>query len=199
MNKSTNILLDDGRDIRLIENDDICILMNGEKVYTMPYPMEGYGGGILVVSPSQKHLVFSYFSGQSEEAFVLFDIADMEWNLVYERMYSFGEGSNYFFVDEDRILVEAKRTGWWSKEDSETDIDGNSYYEFGELNFFDVDAGNFTTNKILVYPNDSWEEDVTDNGYIDGLEVLGENRFAINLPWGTEEIEPLASVISIWA
>ncbi len=63
----------------------------------MPYPMEGYGGGILIVSPAEKYLVFSYFSGQSEEGFVLFDIADMCWNIVYEHMYSFSEGSNYFY------------------------------------------------------------------------------------------------------
>ncbi len=198
MKKSTKMVLSDGRDIELIEDTDICILINGEKVYTMPYPIEGYGGGILIVSPAEKYLVFSYFSGQSEEAFVLFDIADKCWNIVYEHMYSFGEGSNYFFINDEKILVEAKRTGWWYEEDSEADIEGNSYYEFGELNFLDIEGGNFVTNKILVYPNDSWQEDVTDNGYIDDLEALGGNRFRIKLPWGIEEIEVMTSGISIW-
>lgn len=199
MKKSTKMVLNDGRDIELVEDTDICILINGEKGYTMPYPMEGYGGGILIVSPAEKYLVFSYFSGQSEEGFVLFDIADMCWNIVYEHMYSFGEGSNYFFINDEKILVEAKRTGWWCEEDSEADVEGNSYYEFGELNFLDIDDGHFVTNKILVYPNDSWQEGITDNGYIDDLEAMGGNRFRIKLPWGTEEIEVSTSGISIWA
>ena len=198
MKKSTKVVLNDGRDIELIEDDEISILINGEKSYTMPYPVEGYGGGILIVSPAEKYLVFSYFSGQSEEAFVLFDVADMCWNLIYEHMYSYGEGSNYFFINDEKMLVEAKRTGWWSKEDSEKDTDGNSYYEFGELSFLDIEDGNFVTNKILVYPNDSWQEDITDNGYIDDLEALGGNAFGIKLPWGTEEIEVLTSDIVIW-
>ncbi|MBR4083547.1 MAG: hypothetical protein IKK33_04595 [Lachnospiraceae bacterium] len=197
MKKSTNVVLNDGRDILLMDDEDISILINGEKVYTMPYPMAGYGGGILIVSPAEKYLVFSYFSGQSQEAFILFDIAEMGWNIVYEHAYFGGEGSNYFFINDEKILVEAKRTGWWSKEDSETDIEGKSYYEFGELNFLDINDGNFTLNKIFVYPTDSWEENVTDNGYIDDLEVLGENSFSLKLPWGVEEIELLTSNIII--
>lgn len=81
--------------------------------------------------------------------------------MVYERMYSFGEGSNYFL---------SMRIGYLLKQKEQAD----------------------GVRKIQ-------RQTLTDNGYIDGLEVLGENRFAIDLPWGTEEIEPLASVISIWA
>ena len=54
------MVLNDGRDIELVEDTDICILSNGEKGYTMPYPMEGYGGQPL-------HGIFSeiifHFSG----------------------------------------------------------------------------------------------------------------------------------------
>ena len=197
MKEAMNVILDDGREIMLVEEEDISILINGQKVYTMPNPAAGYGGGILIVSPAEKYLVFSYFSGQSQEAFVLFNIDDMGWNLIYECGYSFGEGSNYFFIKDEKILVEAKRTGWWCEEDAEIDSEGNPYYEFGELNFLDIDNSKLAINKIFVYPTDCWEEDVTDNGYIENLEVVGENRLSLKLPWGVEEIEVLTEKITI--
>ena len=37
-----------------------------------------------------------------------YDIADVKWNLVYESMYSFGEGSNYFLSMRIGYLLKQK-------------------------------------------------------------------------------------------
>ncbi len=72
MGEPNTIFLSDGRKVVFEEDDDIILsLVSNNKTadtFEMLYPSAGYGGGSLQLSPSEKYLVFSYFSGESEEA-----------------------------------------------------------------------------------------------------------------------------------
>ena len=78
MEETKTVFLADGRKIILDDDDDLILSFvssnKTEDTCTVFYPSGGYGGGSLQLSPSEKYLVFSYFSGESEEAFSLFEI-----------------------------------------------------------------------------------------------------------------------------
>lgn len=105
-----SVFLTDGRKIVLEEDDDLILSLTSndktEDTYKMPYPSGGYGGGSLQLSPSEKYLVFSYFSGESEEAFSLFEIENGRLKFLYDSGYLYGEDAHYSFVNDEKILVQ---------------------------------------------------------------------------------------------
>lgn len=80
MREGACLTLSDGREVRLQDDSDILlsICSNHEETYSLPFscPPGGYGGGTLLLSPSEQYLIFSFFSGESEEGFSLFRIED---------------------------------------------------------------------------------------------------------------------------
>lgn len=179
-----NVFLSDGRIIAL--NDDvkpaISLISNGntDDIFKLPCPFGGYGGGILLLSPSEKYLVFSYFSGESEEAFSLFEIGSERLRLVYNSGYLYGEDARYGFAKDEKILVQTVRTGFWDKENPQIDENGDAYFDFGELNLFDLEAREFGRHTIRVYPPDDWEEE-RDFGEFSFSEFSGD-KFRVTLP-----------------
>lgn len=140
--EETSVTISDMREIFL--DDDIIISMkrNNEILYTfeVPFPSAGYGGGMLMLSPSERYLVFSYYSGQSEEAYILFEIQDSCLEFIYGSDYLYGEGASYLFSEHETLLYQAlpKSLGPWYREDAEENEKGELIFEFCQINVLDI-------------------------------------------------------------
>lgn len=201
MEETKMVVLTNGRKVLLEDDDDIILSLvsndNVENTFEIPYPSGGYGGGSLLVSPSEKYLVFSYFSGESEEAFSLFKIESGRLKFIYDSGYMYGEDAHYSFVNDERILVQTFRTYSWYEENAKPDENGDMYYEFGELNLFNLETYKPDRHIIHVYPSDDWEEEKTDVGTFSFSDING-NQFNIIMPWGKETFhEPLQNILVI--
>jgi hypothetical protein len=187
MEETKTVFLSEKRKVVLEDDDDIALsLVSNDKEesrFEIAYPSGGYGGGSLHLSPSKKYMIFSYFSGESEEAFFLFKIENQELKFIYDSGYLYGEGADYCFVDDERILVQTFRTGTWYKENAEIDKNGDLYYEFGELNLFYIETHELRRHAIHVYPSGDWEEEKTDIGTFVFDDTNG-NEFNVTMPWG---------------
>lgn len=195
------VFLTDGKKIVLDDDDDLILSLvsNNETVdtYKVSCPSGGYGGGSLWLSPSEKYLVFSYFSGESEEAFSVFEIENGRLKLLYDSGYLYGENAHYSFANDERILIQTFRTGFWCKENAKTDENMDTYYEFGELNLFDLETDEFSRHTIHVYPSDDWIEEVTDAGSPMFSEI-NNGKFSVTVPWGKVIFrEPLDDILVV--
>ncbi len=196
-----SVFLTDGRKIALDDDDDLILSLvsdnKTEDTYKMPYPSGGFGGGSLQLSPSEKYLVFSYFSGESEEAFSLFEIEYARLKLLYDSGYLYGEDAHYSFVNDEKILVQTFRTEFWYKENAKTDENKDLYYEFGELNLFSLETHELSRHTIYVYPSDDWKEEETDVGSFMFSEING-CQFSVIVPWGKVTFrEPLEKILVV--
>lgn len=201
MEEMKTVFLTDGRKIALDDDDDIILsLVSNNKTedkYKAPYPSGGYGGGSLQLSLSEKYLVFSCFSGESEEAFSLFEIEDKRLNLLYHSGYLHGEDARYSFVNDEKIMVQTFRTGFRYKENAKTDENKDLYYEFGELNLFNIETHELSRHTIHVYPSDDWKEEETDIGSFVFSEING-CQFSVIMPWGKVTFrEPLENILVV--
>lgn len=200
MEEKKSVILNDKRKILLNDESDIVIsvVSNGETKYTfpIPYPSEGYGGGTLVLSLSEKYLLFSYYSGQSEEAFTLFRINGYDLEPIYESGYLCGEGAGYIFSNSEEFLFQTLRTGWWYEEEAETDKTGNQFFEFGEINILDISKKILNKHSIHIYPSGERKEEVTDAGYFQLSKTVNNDILNVMMPWGEETLAlPLEDII----
>lgn len=202
MEESKIVFLTDGRKVVLEDEDNIFLSLvtdnEVESTFQVPYPSAGYGGGSLLLSPSEQYLVFSYFSGESEEAFTLLRIDNKHLKFLFDSGYLYGEDANYCFVNNENILIQTLRTGSWYKEDAETDENGDKYYEFGAINIFNVETKELNMHNIRVYPSEEWEEEETDVGSFLFSEMINGNTFNVIMPWGKETFHyPLQNILAI--
>ncbi len=196
------LVLSDGRTIILEDDAEISIsllaLNEIKDTNRFSAPLGGYGGGSLLLSPSENYLVFSYFSGESEEAFALFQIEKDHLKLLYDSQYLYGEDAHYFFTNQDRFLIQTFRIGAWYKEMAQTDENGDLYYEFGEMNFFDIRACRLDRHPVLVYPADNWIEEETDMGAFLVSDLIDGSLLHVEMPWGNETFTyPLPDMLVI--
>lgn len=194
------VVLSDKREILLNDEGDIVlsVVSNGETKFTfeIPYPLEGYGGGTLLLSLSEKYLLFSYYSGQSEEAFILFRIEGEALKTVYESGYLYGEGAGYIFSNNEEFLFQTLRTGWWYESEAEMDKNGNRFYEFGEINILNIMKKTLNKHRVQIYPSSDWKEEVTDEGDFLLSKIVNDDRISVIMPWGEEKLAlPLKDVI----
>ncbi|MCI9083933.1 MAG: hypothetical protein HFI70_17175 [Lachnospiraceae bacterium] len=195
------VTLADGSKIILQDEDDITLsLVSNDKIkdiFQFPCPSGGYGGGSLLLSPSEKYVIFSYFSGESEEGFALFEIVDYQFKFLYDSDYLYGEYANYGFTDNEKILIQTFRTGSWYKENAETDENGDMYYTFGELNLLTLETFSLDRHTILVYPSDDWKEEKTDVGTFLFTDIVN-GMLRVEMPWGNETFQyPLQETLVI--
>lgn len=193
--------LANGSKIILQDEDDITLsLVSNDKLkdtFQFLCPSGGYGGGSLLLSPSEKYVIFSYFSGESEEGFVLFEIVDCQFRFLYDSDYLYGEDANYGFADNEKILIQTFRTGSWYKENAETDENGDMYYAFGELNLLNLETFSLDRHTILVYPSDDWKEEKTDVGTFLFTDI-SDGMLRVEMPWGNEIFQyPLQETLVI--
>ena len=185
----SHVTLADGRRVVLHDEDDISLSLvsNNGVEETLPFShLSGnYGGGSLLLSPSQRYVIFSYFSGESEEGFALLEIANNQLKLLYDSDYIYGEDANYGFTNDERTIIQTFRTGAWYKDEAEIDENGDMYYEFGELNLLSLETNNLNRHTILVYPSDDWKEEETDVGTF-AFSGIADGMLRVEMPWGSE-------------
>lgn len=197
----SHVTLADGRRIVLHDEDDISLSLvsNNGVEETLPFShLPGnYGGGTLLLSPSQRYVIFSYFSGESEEGFALLEIANNRLKLLYDSDYLYGEDANYSFANDERTIIQTFRTGAWYQNEAEIDENGDMYYEFGELNLFSLETNNLNRHTILVYPSDDWKEEETDIGTF-SFSGIADGMLKVKMPWGIEAFEyPLQETLVV--
>lgn len=200
MKEGTCLTLSDGRKIQLQDDSDIflSICASHEVIYSFPFscPSGGYGGGTLLLSPSEQYLIFSFFSGESEEGFSLFRIEDSRLVLLFESGYRYGEGASYIFSDDETVLFQSLLGGFgpWYVEEADQDEEGVPYFEYGEINILDVKSKSLSRHKFHVYPSETWEEEI--NGPSDISKITGGDTLHIAMPWGEERLTlPLPETI----
>lgn len=190
--ESKIVLLTNKLQILLYDEDDIflSIIMDGQTLHQLPipYPSGGYGGGGLLLSQSKKYLLFSYFSGESEEAFLLFQIKDCSLELLYESGYLYGENADYYFSEDESFLLQALRTGEWYSGEEEIDQNGNKFYKFGTICMLNIKELILKQHTIHVYPSNNWEEGITDNGPFQFSGKIHNHLFDLIMPWEKETI-----------
>lgn len=205
MEEMKTVFLTDGKKIVLDDDNDFILSLASnnktEDTYKVPYPSGSYGGGSLQLSQSEKYLVFSYFSGESEEAFSLFEIENARFKLLYDSGYLYGENALYSFVNDEKIMVQTLRTGFWYKENAKNDENKDLYYEFGELNLFSLETHELSRHTIHVYPSDDWKEEETDDGSFMFSEIISTKsgcQFSVIVPWGKITFsEPLENILVV--
>lgn len=199
MEERSTVVLKDLRKIVLDEDEGCLHMLSAEEQeeFSIEYTDDNYGGGSLMLSPSEKYLLFSCYSGESEEAFFLYEIEEDLLNLVYESGYSYGEQGEYAFSKDERFLVQTVRLGFWCEDTEEEDEDGERFYKFGELNVLDLKTRQFERHTLHVYPGEDWEEEVTDDGDF-FCTKFGDDAVEVLLPWGEESFtRPLDEILVI--
>ena len=79
------------------------------------------------------------------------------------------------------------------------DENGDIYFEFGELNLFNLETYGLSRHPIYVYPIEDWEEEETDVGTFMFSEINGR-QFHVIVPWNKAAFcEPLEDVLVIRA
>ncbi|MCI9156044.1 MAG: hypothetical protein HFF44_03765 [Lawsonibacter sp.] len=200
MKEGTHLTLNDGREILLQDDADISlsICSDHEALCAYPFtcPSGGYGGGTLLLSPSERYLIFSFFSGESEEGFSLFQIEDSRLVPLFDSEYFYGEGASYFFSDDEKILFQSLLGGFgpWYVEDAYQDEEDAPYFEYGEINILDVKSQSLSRHKFHVYPSEAWEEEIDGPSYVS--EITDGNILHVTMPWGEETLTlPLPETI----
>lgn len=190
--------------LKIILNDEgnihLSLNINGstQHIFPIPYPSDGYGGGSLLLSPTGQYLLFSYYSGQNEEAFMLFCIENYRLTLIYESGYSYGEMSDYCFSDDEHFLFQSYRIDRWYADCAEIDENGNAFYKFGSINILNIQEKTFDKHILHVYPSDNWKEDITDNGPFEFDSIINNSLLNMTMPWGKETFHyPLKDIITI--
>lgn len=197
-----SVTLSDGQEIILDDDNDIflSIKSGNEIIHTLEvsYPSGGYGGGKLLLSPSKRYLLFSYFSGESEEAYIIFRICNSHLESVYRSEYICAEGASYIFSQSEEFLfyLLPESAGPWYKEDAKIDQKGNLFFEFCEINILDIGSREISKYKIRVIPSKNWDEDFAEEEppYLIGITDNFMLRMA--MPWGEEKVAfPLDDII----
>ena len=205
-NNIQTIALNDGSNIQVsaLEGIDIVRQRNTSVVASEPirYPDGGLGGFELFLSPDERFLLVSIFSGQSEEGYELFDLRDGLQH-IHSSGYLFGEAASYGFSQGEKKLVMALPcmcSEWWQVfDDGDLDIDdaGLGYFEFGLIQIYDIQSTEISGHIIRIYPTDNWNPK---RGEYDPLlkpNLESSNTIFINMPWGREELKlPLQEFIN---
>jgi hypothetical protein len=189
--------LKNGSEIRLNEDPlSIVKVSNGEVVASLKlqFPSSGYGGGSIYVSPSEKYILFLFYSGQSEEAFTLLTNND-EISILYESGYLFGEAASYCFSEREGYLVQGLPytcSEWWLPwidGDVERDEEGYLYFPFGQINILNIQNSNLEKHEIIIQPKSNWQPN--QEGYNPFLspEIIGNDILKVSWPWGNENFK----------
>ena len=190
--EETSVTLSDMREIFL--DDDIVISMKrGNEIlhtFEVPFPSAGYGGGMLMLSPSEQYLVFSYYSGQSEEAYILFEIQDASLKFIYGSDYLYGEGASYLFSEHEELLYQAlpNSIGPWYRENAEDDENGELFFEFCQINVLDIQKKTVECHSIHVVPSECWDDKWAEGEPPCLIEIVDCHMLRITMPWGEEQL-----------
>ena len=158
------------------------------EIVLLPYPSAGLSGGRIILSPSERFAVLSTYSGQSEEAFELFEIAN-GLTKVGGLGYQFGEYASFCFSPDESLLVMALPfmcSEWWQPwDDGEAEPDGSERlaFAFGQLHVHDVTNGKSSVHELRISAPEGWQPERTD--YDPDLRPVFHSEHALQLamPW----------------
>ena len=200
------LLLSDSRLVSVCTTDKPFVLKiensgSVDDILEIPYPESGFGGGYLKASPEEAFLALSYYSGQSEECFLLFRL-DTKLHQVAASGYMFGEASSCAFSPDEDIFVFAlpfSCSEWWQPwddEDTEVDYSGQRFFDFGRICLQPTSGGDFSTHTLRITPPESWEPIREDYDPFLKPDFHGIKFLAISMPWGVEILSlPLESIV----
>ena len=158
----------------------------------LPMPNAGFGGGDLRLSPTERYVVLSIHSGQSEEGYALIDID--AFSLVGRQAYRVGGAASYgFSLDAEVLVMALPRTlaEWWSPwkdEDAADQQPASVSFHFGELAVHHIATGEVSYHPIDVEVPRDWAPDrVPWDPDLDPSFVTND-RFRIRMPWGRVEL-----------
>lgn len=158
------------------------------------YPAAGWGGGGWLLSPSGRLLVLGYYSGQSEEAFLLLDLSGGDLRLVAATEYRSGECGSYAFSPEEDtlVLILPRSSTWWETwEDDwlEAAEDDTPVVPFASLIVCTTSTGHLTDVEVELAPNA--EASVDPDIYDPDLHPrLSSGRvLTVRLPWGDATVD----------
>jgi len=160
---------------------------------TFPARSAGLGGGRLVIAPSEKLIVVSIYSGQSEEGFEVVTCAP-ELELLRTGEYVFGEGASFAFSPSESRLAMAYPfacTEWWlgfDEGESEELPDGTMRFRFGELRLFDVTRASEARHVLHVLLPSKWQPPDTEWDSDLRLRFSGDQELTLEAPWGREAL-----------
>ncbi len=153
------------------------------------YPVAGFGGGGWLLSPSGRLLVLGYWSGQSEEAFLLLDLSGDDLRIITGAEYRSGRCGSYAFSPEEDtlVLVLPRSSTWWETwEDDwlEDADDGTPVVPFASLIVCTTGTGRLIEVEVELAPNvaarvdpDIYDPDLDPRLSSDG-------QLTLRLPWG---------------
>lgn len=197
-----SIVLSDNRKILLNDDNDILIsiISGGEIVHTFEAfcPSGGYGGGALLLSPSEQYLLFSYYSGESEEGYMIFKIHNSCLECVYDCGYLCGEGASYVFSDNEEFLFQAlpESVGPFYAEDAESDENGDLFFELCQINRLDIQNKTIDRHILRVFLPEHWDEDMAEEEPPRLTGIKDNRALCMAMAWGEEELAfPLEDVI----
>lgn len=166
------------------------------------FPSAGYGGGAIHVSPCELYILFAFYSGQSEEAFILLKNGE-SIEVLFESGYEFGEAASYCFSIDTHTLFQGLPSScieWWrpwEDDDLTEDSEGNKFFEFGLINTFNIQKGELTKSEIRIQPYKGWKP--SEKEYIPLLfqGTFVNDKLRVHWPWGEEILNhPLPKVLT---
>lgn len=187
--------LDIGRSIQIIRTRGGSM----EERLEFPYPNAGIGGGSLTLSPSERLLLFSYFSGQSEEAYRLIS-AGPNLRQLGSCEYLSGEAASYAFSPDEQLMLLALPASCTPREQAELEKDasGNLFLEFGLLRVHRIVDDVATQHSIRVYFDQVWEPNRDDYDPELYPEIINQGDVKITLPWETINLTaPISDVVEL--
>lgn len=187
--------LDIGRSIQIIRTRRGRL----EERLDFPYPNAGIGGGSLTLSPSERVLLFSYFSGQSEEAYRLIS-TERHLRQLGSCEYLFGEAASYAFSPDGQMMLMALPASCtpWEQAELDKDASGNLFLEFGLLRVHHIVDDVATQHSIRVYFDLVWEpiRDDYDPELFPGINNQGDVK--ITLPWRAIDLAaPIPEIVEL--
>ena len=149
-----------------------------------------------MLSPSERLLLFSYYSGQSEEAYRLISTEPQLHELGSCR-YIFGEAASYAFSPDEHLMLMALPASCTPQEEDELQEDrsGNRFLDFGLLRIHRIVDDVATQHSLRLYFGQAWEPDR--GAYDPDLkpEIDNDGGVGITLPWGRVTLSPPISEI----
>jgi hypothetical protein len=157
----------------------------------------------IFLSPSERFVVLSVFSGQSEERYDLFRV-DEGLERVGGVPYQFGEVANYCFSEDEAFLVmalPATCSEWWVlSEDGEPEPGDGEHVSFGfaTVLFHNIKDANISVHQVRVAVPADWSS--AELNYEPDLHprLATGSRLLLAMPWGDTEVAlPMAPVVTI--
>jgi len=195
--------------LKLVSKTEFVVLIqlirpNGNtETCEIPNSKYGIAGGSFVISPSERFAIFHYYSGQSEEAYALFRLADGFTHLASQD-YLHGEVASFCFSADESIMIMAlprTYTDWWEtleEGDPEPDGEGRNLHEFGLVHFLEIATGQKMDHQIkisvpeeLIPPQIEYDHDWKPK-------FLQNGGIGLSMPWGEVELpRELPGIVTI--